>query len=312
MSNNSINIIFFGNTDFSNPTLLECNNHFNLKAVVTNPSKKMGRGQKILDTPVMQLAKEKNFNIIEGDDLKDQKFIKQLKEMNPDFFVVVAYRILPKALLEIPKYGSINIHSSLLPKYRGAAPIQHAILNQDKFSGISTFLIEPKVDTGKIIDQEKVKIELNDNFGLLSEKLSKVGARLIKSSVLKCLDSQLDLTIQDESKVTLAPKIKKEDLILDWTKEASAILAKIKAFSPKPGAYTILNKKRLKIFEAQAVNDKINQKVGCIYNVEKDFFDIKCSKGSLRVTKVQMEGKKVMNCKDFIVGYQNLKSNILV
>jgi methionyl-tRNA formyltransferase len=280
--------------------------------VVTNPSKKMGRGQKILDTPVMQLAKEKNFNIIEGDDLKDQKFIKQLKEMNPDFFVVVAYRILPKALLEIPKYGSINIHSSLLPKYRGAAPIQHAILNQDKFSGISTFLIEPKVDTGKIIDQEKVKIELNDNFGLLSEKLSKVGARLIKSSVLKCLDNQLDLTIQDESKVTLAPKIKKEDLILDWTKEANAILAKVKAFSPKPGAYTILNKKRLKIFEAQVVNDKINQKVGCIYNVEKDFFDIKCSKGSLRVTKVQMEGKKVMNCKDFIVGYQNLKSNILV
>jgi methionyl-tRNA formyltransferase len=260
----------------------------------------------------MQLAKEKNFNIIEGDDLKDQKFIKQLKEMNPDFFVVVAYRILPKALLEIPKYGSINIHSSLLPKYRGAAPIQHAILNQDKFSGISTFLIEPKVDTGKIIDQEKVKIELNDNFGLLSEKLSKVGARLIKSSVLKCLDNQLDLTIQDESKVTLAPKIKKEDLILDWTKEANAILAKVKAFSPKPGAYTILNKKRLKIFEAQVVNDKINQKVGCIYNVEKDFFDIKCSKGSLRVTKVQMEGKKVMNCKDFIVGYQNLKSNILV
>ena len=312
MSNNSINIIFFGNTDFSNPTLLECNNHFNLKAVVTNSSKKMGRGQKILDTPVMQLAKEKNFNIIEGDDLKDQKFIKQLKEMNPDFFVVVAYRILPKALLEIPKYGSINIHSSLLPKYRGAAPIQHAILNQDKFSGISTFLIEPKVDTGKIIDQEKVKIELNDNFGLLSEKLSKVGARLIKSSVLKCLDSQLDLTIQDESKVTLAPKIKKKDLILDWTKEASVILAKIKAFSPKPGAYTILNKKRLKIFEAQVVNDKINQKVGCIYNVEKDFFDIKCSKGSLRVTKVQMEGKKVMNCKDFILGYQNLKSNILV
>ena len=280
--------------------------------MVTNPSKKMGRGQKILDTPVMQLAKEKNFNIIEGDDLKDQKFIKQLKEMNPDFFVVVAYRILPKALLEIPKYGSINIHSSLLPKYRGAAPIQHAILNQDKFSGISTFLIEPKVDTGKIINQKKVKIELNDNFGLLSEKLSKVGARLIKSSVLKCLDNQLDLTIQDESKVTLAPKIKKEDLILDWTKEANTILAKVKAFSPKPGAYTILNKKRLKIFEAQVVNDKINQKVGYIYNVEKDFFDIKCSKGSLRVTKVQMEGKKVMNCKDFIVGYQNLKSNILV
>lgn len=312
MSNNSINIIFFGNTNFSNPALVECNNHFNLKAVVTNASKKMGRGQKILDTPVMQLAKENDFNTIEGDDLKDKKFIKQLKNLKPDFFVVVAYRILPKELLEIPKYGSINIHSSLLPKYRGAAPIQHAILNQDKYTGISTFLIEPKVDTGKILKQEKVKIELNDNFGSLSEKLSKVGARLIKSSVLKCLDNNLDLTIQDESKVTFAPKIKKEDLIIDWSKEADTILARIKAFCPKPGAYTTLKNKRLKIFEAQVLNDERNQKVGCIYNVEKDFFDIKCSKGSLRVTKVQMEGKKAMNCRDFIVGYQNLKSNILV
>ena len=236
MSNNSINIIFFGNTNFSNPTLLECNNHFNLKAVVTNPSKKMGRGQKILDTPVMQLAKENDFNTIECDDLKDKKFIKQLKDLEPDFFVVVAYRILPIELLEIPKHGSINIHSSLLPKYRGAAPIQHAILNQDKYSGISTFLIEPKVDTGKIIDQEKVKIDLDDNFGTLSEKLSKVGARLIKSSVIKCLDNKLDLKLQDESKVTFAPKIKKEDLLIDWTKDANTILAKVKAFCPKPGA----------------------------------------------------------------------------
>jgi methionyl-tRNA formyltransferase len=312
MSNNSIKIIFFGNTDFSNPALLECNYHFNLKAVVTNASKKMGRGQKILDTPVMQLAKKKDFNIIEGNDLKDKKFINQLKDMNPDLFVVVAYKILPMELLEVPKYGSINIHSSLLPKYRGAAPIQHAILNQDKFSGISTFLIEPKVDTGKIIQQEKVEIGLNDNFGSLSEKLSIVGAKLIKSSVIKCLNKKSDLKIQDENKVTFAPKIKKEDLLIDWSKDADTILAKVKAFCPKPGAYTILNNKRVKIFEAQVLHNELNKKIGCIYNVEKDFFDIKCSKGSLRVTKVQMEGKKVMNCRDFIVGYQHLKSNILV
>ena len=158
MSNKDLNIIFFGNTDFSNPTLLACNESFNLKAVITNKSKKMGRGQKILDTPVMALAKEKNFKIIEGIDLNNESFAQKLNDLNPDFFVVVAYRILPKSLLDIPKYGSINIHSSLLPKYRGAAPIQHALLNQDNSTGVSTFLIEPKVDTGKIIDQFKIEI----------------------------------------------------------------------------------------------------------------------------------------------------------
>ena len=139
MSNKDINIIFFGNTDFSNPTLLACNEKFNLKAVVTNKSKKMGRGQKILDTPVMTLAKEENLKIIEGVDLNDASFIDRLKDLNPDFFVVVAYRILPKSLLGIPKYGSINIHSSLLPKYRGAAPIQHALLNQEDSTGAVSY-----------------------------------------------------------------------------------------------------------------------------------------------------------------------------
>lgn len=311
MSDNSINIIFFGNTDFSNPTLLECNNHFNLKGVVTNVSKKMGRGQKILDTPVMQLSKKKDFNIIEGDDLRDIKLINQLKELEPDFFVVVAYRILPNELLELPKYGSINIHSSLLPKYRGAAPIQHAILNQDKFTGISTFIIESKVDTGKIIDQEEVKIEENDNFGTLSNKLSNVGASLIKSSIMKCINKNSVLKIQDENEVTFAPKIKKEDLKIDWSKGASTILAKIKAFSPRPGAYTILNNKRLKIFKAEVINECVDENNGCIYNVEKDFFDVKCKNGSLRVMNIQLEGKKVMNCTDFIIGYKKLKSSIL-
>ena len=312
MSNKDLNIIFFGNTDFSNPTLLACNKSFNLKAVVTNKSKKMGRGQKILDTPVMTLAKEKNLKIIEGIDLNDTSFIDQLKDLNPDFFVVVAYRILPKSLLGIPKYGSINIHSSLLPKYRGAAPIQHALLNQEDSTGISTFLIEPKVDTGKIIDQFKIEIKDDDNYGSLSKRLSEAGANLIESSIDKCLDNPSELIEQDNSMATLAPKISKDDLKINWNDDSDIILAKVKAFSPTPGAFTTINSKRLKIFKAESINSNDDHQIGSVYNVDKSFFDVQCGHNALRVFNVQLEGKKAMDSKDFIVGYQNLDSSILL
>ena len=312
MSNKDINIIFFGNTDFSNPTLLACNNSFNLKAVVTNKLKKMGRGQKILDTPVMTLAKEENLKIIEGVDLNDASFIDQLKDLNPDFFVVVAYRILPESLLSIPKYGSINIHSSLLPKYRGAAPIQHALLNQEDSTGVSTFLIEPKVDTGKIIDQLKIEITKNDNYGSLSKKLSEAGADLIESSINKCLHHSSELIEQDNSIATLAPKISKDDLKINWNDKSDIILAKVRAFSPTPGAFTTINSKRLKIFKAESINNDNNHEIGSIYHVDKNFFDVQCGQNALRLHSVQLEGKKAMDSKDFIVGYQDLGSNILI
>ena len=312
MSNKDINIIFFGNTDFSNPTLLACNESFNLKAVITNKSKKMGRGQKILDTPVMTLAKEKNFKIIEGIDLNNESFAQKLNDLNPDFFVVVAYRILPKSLLDIPKYGSINIHSSLLPKYRGAAPIQHALLNQDNSTGISTFLIEPKVDTGKIIDQFKIEIAKDDNYGSLSKKLSEAGADLIKSSIDKCINNPSDIIEQDDSMATLAPKISKEDLKIDWNDNSDKILAKVKAFSPTPGAFTTINSKRLKIFKAESIDNDNKYQIGTIYNVDKNYFDVQCGQNAIRLFSVQLEGKKAMDSKDFIVGYQDLDSSILI
>ena len=312
MPNKQINIIFFGNTNFSNPTLLACNKNFNLKAVVTNKSKKMGRGQRILDTPVMTLAKEKSFKVIEGEDLNDKSFINELKNLNPDFFVVVAYRILPKSLLKIPKFGSINIHSSLLPKYRGAAPIQHALLNQEKLTGISTFLIEPKVDTGKIIDQFQVEISPEDNYGSLSKKLSEAGAELIESSVTKCYTNSADLIKQNDSEATLAPKILKDDLKINWNQDSKVILAMIKAFSPTPGAFTTINSKRLKIFKAEVIDCNSNNDVGVIYNVSKNYFDVQCKHNSLRIHRTQLEGKKVMDSKDFILGYQSLDSSSLL
>jgi methionyl-tRNA formyltransferase len=275
--------------------------------VVTNPSKKMGRGQKFVDTPVKILAKNHKLETIECDNLLDEGFIKKLKDMNPDLFIVVAYKILPKSLLSIPRYGAINLHSSLLPKYRGAAPIQRAILNKEHITGVSTFLIEPKVDTGKIIEQAKCNIDENDNYGTLSEKLSHVGADLVISSIDKYLSKKIEPFLQDESLVTLAPKITKEEFLIDWNNEGSDINAQIKAFSPYPGAYTFLNGKRIKFFQSELINSQSTSEPGQIDSITPNFFDIACTKGSLRIYKVQIEGKKIMDAKDFILGMPTLK-----
>ncbi|MDG1900277.1 MAG: methionyl-tRNA formyltransferase [Candidatus Marinimicrobia bacterium] len=286
---------------------MKCAESYNVCSVVTNPSKKMGRGQKFVDTPVKILAKNHKLETIECDNLLDEGFIKKLKDMNPDLFIVVAYKILPKSLLSIPRYGAINLHSSLLPKYRGAAPIQRAILNKEHITGVSTFLIEPKVDTGKIIEQAKCNIDENDNYGTLSEKLSHVGADLVISSIDKYLSKKIEPFLQDESLVTLAPKITKEEFLIDWNNEGSDINAQIKAFSPYPGAYTFLNGKRIKFFQSELINSQSTSEPGQIDSITPNFFDIACTKGSLRIYKVQIEGKKIMDAKDFILGMPTLK-----
>jgi len=309
MSDKSIKIIFFGNTDFSIPVLLKCAESFDVSCVVTNPSKKMGRGQKLIDTPVKTVAKNANLDVIECDNLLDDEFLKKIKDINPDLFVVVAYKILPRTLLSIPEYGAINLHSSLLPKYRGAAPIQRAILNHEDTTGVSTFLIEPKVDTGKILEQSSYTIKDSDNYGLLSEKLSDMGSKLVVSSIKKYMNKKIEPYTQDESLVTLAPKIKKEEFMINWDKSASDIHAQIRAFSPYPGAYTTLNGKRVKFFTSELIKNQLSQAPGEIHNISKDFFDIACSIESLRIHKLQIEGKKIMPAKDFILGMPTLKGS---
>lgn len=304
-------IIFFGNTEFSNPTLEKCNTSLDVVSVVTNPSKKMGRGRLFSDTPVKILADKLRINVIQVENLENKDFIQKLKDLKPDLFVVVAYKILPKSLLSIPTIGAINLHSSLLPKYRGAAPIQRSILNHDKITGISTFFIEPKVDTGKILLQKECKISDNDNYGSLSSKLSNIGAQLIVESIKKYSSGDLSPIIQDEKLVTLAPKIKKEEYIIDWKQDLTTIDAQIKAFSPHPGAYTMINGKRLKIFEAKMIKGIKYKEVGKIINLSKTCFEVRCLSGSLKVYEVQIEGKKRMSSKDFMIGMSNLENVIL-
>ena len=276
-------IIFFGNTEFSNPTLEKCNASFDIVSVVTNSSKKMGRGRHFSDTPVKILADKLKINVIQVENLENKDFVQELKDLKPDLFVVVAYKILPKLLLNIPTMGAINLHSSLLPKYRGAAPIQRSILNHDKITGISTFLIEPKVDTGKILMQKQCEISDND----------------------------ISPITQDEKLVTLAPKIKKEEHIIDWNQDLTTIDAQVKAFSPYPGAYTMIDGKRLKIFEAKMTKGVNYKEVGKIINLSKTCFEVTCLSGSLKVYEVQIEGKRRMSSKDFMIGISNLENVIL-
>ena len=300
-------IVFFGNTEFSNPTLNKCNSSYDVISVVTNHSKQMGRGRKFLETPVKSLADELKLNVMEIDNLNDESFINQLKSLSPDLFVVVAYKVLPQTILEIPKLGSINIHSSLLPKYRGAAPIQHSIMNGDEVTGVSTFLIEQKVDTGNILLQKECKIEEDDNYGTLSSKLSTIGAELLVESISKYYDGSIAPVLQDNELATLAPKIKKEDYIINWNKDASVVNNKIRAFSPYPGAYTLIDNKRLKIFKSE-LNKGIGYKeTGKIINLSKEYFEVSCSHGSLKIYEIQIEGKKRMSSKDFIMGFQTLE-----
>tara|TARA_B100000427_G_scaffold245547_1_gene208565 strand:- start:2056 stop:2979 length:924 start_codon:yes stop_codon:yes gene_type:complete len=300
-------IVFFGNTEFSNPTLNKCNSSYDIVSVVTNRSKQMGRGRKFLETPVKSLADDLNLDIIEVDNLNNENFIEQLKSLSPDLFVVVAYKVLPSALLEIPKLGSINLHSSLLPKYRGAAPIQHSIMNGDEITGVSTFIIEPKVDTGNILLQKECKIEEDDNYGTLSSKLSTIGAEILVKSIRKYNDGTITPTLQDNKLATLAPKIKKEDYIIDWNQDASIVNNKIRAFSPYPGAYTLINNKRIKIFKSELNNGIDYKETGKIINLSKEYFEVTCSHGSLKIYEIQIEGKKRMSSKDFIMGFQKLE-----
>ena len=169
-----------------------------------------------------------------------------------------------------------------------------------------------KVDTGKIIDQFQVEISPEDNYGSLSKKLSEAGAELIESSVTKCYTNSADLIKQNDSEATLAPKILKDDLKINWNQDSKVILAMIKAFSPTPGAFTTINSKRLKIFKAEVIDCNSNNDVGVIYNVSKNYFDVQCKHNSLRIHRTQLEGKKVMDSKDFILGYQNLGSSSLL
>ena len=301
-------IIFFGTPDFAVKSLDAIYSNFNIQSVVTTPDRKSGRGQKLNESDVKKYAKKQNINILQPDNLKDKGFINEVKKLDPDLIIVVAFRKIPKEIFSIPKYGTINLHASLLPNYRGAAPINWCLINNETKTGVTTFFINEKIDQGDILLQEELIISNEDDFGLLYNKLSKVGAKLLVKTIKKVFSNNLNPSKQYiDTEIKLAPKLNSENTRIDWNKPVNKIIGQVKGLSPKPGAWTMIkNGKdivRMKILKAkgkeiESLQDKINGKIV----IENGELHIYSTYGVINCLIIQMENKRQMSAKELING----------
>ena len=300
-------IIFMTNSEFSFPSLnLLVKSNYDILSVVTNPPKAIGRKKKNISNNIILKCEEFGIDIIKQKDLSDLNFENELKKFKPDLFVVVAYRILPKSLLSIPKLGSINLHGSLLPAYRGAAPIQWSLINGETQTGLSTFFIEPRVDTGKIICQKKIKILDNDNYGSLSTKMALKGSKLLRDSIQLISNGKTLLIKQDEGSVSYAPKITSDITDIDWNSSALSIHNLIRGLTPIPGAKSKINGKQIKIQDTILNYNNLNIssfKPGQVVDISKNNLSILTGNGVLSINRIQLEGKKSLDIKSFLNGY---------
>lgn len=296
-------VVFFGTPDFSVATLEKLITSSNeISAIVTIPDKQSGRGQKLSFSPVKEFALQNNLKLFQPDYLNDKKFIKSLESIKADLFVVVAFKILPPEVFNIPKFGTFNLHASLLPKYRGAAPIQWALINGEQKTGLTTFFIQEKVDTGDIILQKEVAISDTDDYGSLYEKLKIVGADLVLETIEVIQENKVNLKKQDDSLASPAPKISDELCLIDWKKSARAVHNLIRGLSPTPGAYFFYNDKRYKVFKSEVVS-YLNLRVGEVYQTKNELI-IGCTFNSIKILEIQPEGRKRMITEEFLRGYK--------
>lgn len=307
-----MNILFMGTPDFAKESLESIYNaKYNIIGVVTNPDKPKGRGMKMIASPVKEFALEKNIQVFQPLKIrKNTEFIEKIKELNPDVICVVAYgKILPKEILDIPQYGCINVHGSLLPKYRGAAPIQWSVINGDKETGVTTMYMDIGMDTGDMILKEKVSIGENETTGELWNRLSKIGGELLVKTLKLIEEGNAPRTKQGED-YTIAPMLDKEIAQIDWNnKTAKQIKNLIRGLNPIMGAYTFVNGKKLKIWKAQIVNkDKITIQDAQVENGAVMLADakqglfFKAKDGIIEAIEIQAENCKRMNAKDFLRG----------
>ena len=294
--------------------ILVKSNH-NILAIVTSEDKPAGRGQKIKTSEIKKYSIKKKIKTLQPRNLKDPSFLNEIRLLKPDIFIVVAFRMLPKILWEIPKKGTINLHASLLPNLRGAAPIHWAIINGLKETGVSTFYINENIDCGEIIEQKKVSISENENTGELYNKLKKIGALTILSTLEKIDEKDFKSIRQNESKENLkAPKLNRENTKIDWNKPSNEIHDFIRGLNPFPSAWTSIteNKKILKIYKSRKYSSIINekQKPGTII-MNKNTLLISTSSGLIEILELKMEGKKMMNNIEFNNGFKALnKTNL--
>ena len=298
-------IIFFGTPSFALPTLRTLfEGPDEVIAVVTQPDREKGRGRKVLFSPVKELALQHDLIPLQPERVKEEAFQEAVRSLQPDLIVVVAYgQILTKSILKIPKYGAVNVHASLLPKYRGAAPIAWAILNGEKVTGVTTMVMDEGMDTGDILLQAEVPIGDDETCEALHDRLASSGARLLLETVEKMKGGNIQPIPQDHSKATYAPPLKKEDGHIDWKKEAMEIDRQIRAFNPWPGAFTKLGDQWLKIYKGEIREKAPIGKAGAVVWVGLDFIEVGTGKDSFRIREVQLEGRRRMTIREFLSGH---------
>ena len=306
--NSEKKIIFMGTAEFAIPCIKNIINNYNLLCVVTSVDKPAGRGLKLKESPVKKYAKENKITILQPTNLKENDFISKIKSYKPDLIVVVAFRMLPEILWKIPKYGTINVHASLLPEYRGAAPINWSIINGEKYTGVSTFFINNKIDTGEIIDQSKIAINNNETAGDIHDKLMELGGALLIKSIDKIFSSKRVLTQNqlDHRPNNSAPKLNKTNCKINWEDSSEKIYNKIRGLSPYPGARSVLDNHtktiNLIIYKSKYTNEKHSYAIGKVI-VNKDNIKIATSDGYIHPSLIKFEGKNTLDIKSLINGF---------
>jgi len=304
-----LRIVFMGTPDFAVATLKALvEENYNIVGVITAPDKPSGRGRKLNESAVKKYAQEAGLNILQPTNLKSDDFIETLKALNANLQIVVAFRMLPKVVWQMPKYGTFNLHASLLPNYRGAAPINWAIINGESKTGVSTFFIDEKIDTGEMILQKEVTIAPNENVGSLHDKLMHLGSELVLQTVALIKTGAITTTPQIETNdIKTAYKLNKDNCKIDWTDNIDSIYNKIRGLSPYPAAWcTLINGDDVldvKIYEVEKEIVKHNDTIGLVTSTKKNI-KVSVAKGYIHILQIKLPGKKLMDATSLLNGYK--------
>ena len=303
MDKTSLRIVYMGTPEFAVEALRALvEGGYNVVGVVTMPDKAIGRHGSVLQpSPVKQYATENGLRVMQPERLKEPSFVEELRALQADLQIVVAFRMLPEVVWAMPRFGTFNAHASLLPKYRGAAPINWAIIRGERETGITTFMLKHEIDTGDIIEQVHVPILESDNAGTLHDRLMRLSATLVTETVDRLLDGSLTTRPQSDSEATDAPKIFRETCEIDWTRKSEEVHNFVRGLSPYPGAWTIVNGKTLKIFETE-ISEGDGDTPGTLWSDGRKTLKISTGDGALSIKTLQMEGKKRMSVEDFLRG----------
>ncbi|MBA3014453.1 MAG: methionyl-tRNA formyltransferase [Proteobacteria bacterium] len=308
MGSSNLRIIFMGTPDFAVPSLRELiENNENIVAVVTQPDRPKGRGRKLTQPPVKLLAEQAGIKVLQPTKIRTESFLDELRRFQPDVILVAAYgRILPPAVLSLPRLGCINVHGSILPKYRGAAPIQTAILRGEREAGVTIMQMDSGLDTGDMLLVGSLPVSDQDTSATLIPRLAELGGSLLHQSLGLLVAGRLEPKKQDDGQATLAPPLTKEDGVIDWKNSAFAISCQIRALDPWPTAYTRIQGKQIKLFMPTVIAEDNPGQPGVIVSADKKGLVIACGKNQIRIAEVQADGGKRMPVHAFLLGHSLL------